>query len=100
MAERAAGEVPLELGGGNVQLFGEETDRLGQRADGDYVETFDDGTFLGVLRRHDEAAHFLVAGGQSHGEDALGRPHGAIEGQLAGGSIRRETGRGELSAGA
>ena len=99
-AEGAAGGVPLKRGRRDIQLFGVEADGLGQRADGDDLETVDDGPFLGIRGRHDQAAHSLLAGGQRHREDAFRRADGSVEGQFAAGAVRVETGRRELPAGA
>jgi hypothetical protein len=99
-AERAAGGIPLKRGGRNIQLLGVETDGLSQGSDGDDIQSVDDGTFLGIRDRHNQAAHSLLAGSQGHRENALRRADGPVECQFAGRSKRGKTGRRELSAGA
>ena len=79
--------VLVEFIGEEVELAVEEADEFGQGADGDDVDSGDDGGFRGVVGGKDDADFFLFAGEHGHGECALDGADAAIEGELAGDEI-------------
>jgi hypothetical protein len=83
----------------DVQLAGEEGNRLGKRRDADHLDPFDDRRLRRARFRHDQPAQFLLRrAGHRHRERAAGRPRAAVERQLAEHGILLEAVGGQLPA--
>ena len=92
----------------DVELAGEEGDRLREAVDGDHVDVFDDGGLGGVRGGNDDAAQLAMLSsvasptlrrrGHRHRERAFHRPRAAVERELADDRVLVEQLALELSA--
>jgi len=78
-------------GGFDFEFFGQKANGLGERGDGDNVDVVDDGGFVDVVARGDDAGEAFVAREDGHAEHALDGANATIEGEFAGDHVLLRT---------